>query len=67
MIRPGRAGAGCTQFPFFMRPTQKLRAASDELAESQVSAKRAQLLFYAAGTCIGLRFRLATSQASSRR
>jgi hypothetical protein len=46
---------------------QKLRAASDELAESQVSAKGPNYYyFYAAGTCPGLRFCLATSQASSR-
>lgn len=40
----------------FHEAAQKFRAASDELAESQVSVKRAQLpYFHAAGACIALR------------
>ena len=65
MIRPGRAGAGCTQFPFFMR-----RHKSSEPPQtnwlSLTSALKGPNYHTSAGAFIAFALLcLATSQASS--
>jgi hypothetical protein len=69
MIKPGRAGAGCTQFPFFMWRRKSCQPPQTNWLSLKSALKGPNChYFYAAGTCIGLRLRLclATSQASSR-
>src|ERR1700730_10804722 len=56
MIKPGRAGAGCTQFPFFMRRYKSCQRPQTNWLSLKSALKGPNYhYFYAAGTCIGWR------------